>query len=86
MDVTASNLRAHLSEWPIAPTPARKFSSPIAVFALPDFFVWTPLSLERLVDEGVIGRTERTSRPRATTQRRVRSTASVADLVTEQRR
>jgi hypothetical protein len=42
--------------------------------------------LERLAAERVIGRVDRKTRPLATSHRRVPSTASVSDLVSEQRR
>lgn len=86
MDVTVSNLRAHLSEWIGRANSGEEIlvtdrGIPVArllgVNAAP--------LLERLTAEGVIGRAGRTSRPKATTHRRVPSAESVADLVAEQR-
>jgi prevent-host-death family protein len=87
MDVTVSNLRAHLSEWVNRASSGEEIlvtdrGVPVARLLGVDA---APL-LERLTAEGVIGRVDRTSRPKATNHRRVPSTASVADLVTEQRR
>lgn len=87
MNVTVSNLRAHLSEWVNRASSGEEIlvtdrGIPVArllgVNAAP--------LLERLIAEGVISRVERTSRPKAINHQRVPSTASVADLVTEQRR
>jgi prevent-host-death family protein len=87
MDVTVSNLRAHLSEWVNRAGSGEEIlvtdrGIPVARLLGVDA---APL-LERLAAEGVIGRVDRTSRPNATKHRRVPSTASVAELVTEQRR
>jgi prevent-host-death family protein len=87
MDVTVSNLRAHLSEWVDRANSGEEIlvtdrGVPVARILGVDA---APL-LERLTAEGVIGRVGGTSRPKATNHRRVPSTMSVADLVTEQRR
>jgi prevent-host-death family protein len=87
MDVTVSNLRAHLSEWVGRASSGEEIlvtdrGVPVARLLGVDA---APL-LERLTAEGVIGRANRASRPKASNHRRVPSTASVADLVTEQRR
>jgi len=87
MNVTVSNLRAHLSEWVNRASSGEEIlvthrGIPVARLLGVDA---APL-LERLTAEGVTGRVDRTSRPKATKHRRVPSTASVADLVTEQRR
>jgi prevent-host-death family protein len=87
MEVTVSNLRAHLSEWVTRAGSGEEIlvtdrGVPVARLLGVDA---APL-LERLTVEGVIGRVNRASRPKATDHRRVPSTASVADLVSEQRR
>ncbi len=87
MDVTVSNLRAHLSEWIDRASSGEEIlvtdrGVPVARLLGVDS---APL-LARLTAEGVIGRLDPTPRPKATNHRRVRSTASVAALVTEQRR
>ncbi len=86
MDVTVSNLRAHLSEWVNRANSGEEIlvtdrGVPVARILGVDA---APL-LERLTAEGVIGRVDQTSRPKATNHRRVPSTTLVADLVTEQR-
>ena len=86
MDVTVSNLKAHLSEWVNRASSGEEIlvtdrGVPVARLRGVDA---APL-LERLTAAGVIGRVDRTSRPLATTHRRVRSAASVAYLITEQR-
>jgi prevent-host-death family protein len=87
MHVTVSNLRAHLSEWVHRASSGEEIlvtdrGVPVARLLGVDV---APL-LERLTAEGVIGRVDCTSRPKATNHRRVPSTASVSDFVTEQRR
>jgi prevent-host-death family protein len=87
MDVTVSKLRAHLSEWVSRASSGEEIlitdrGVPVARLLGVDA---APL-LKRLTAEGVIGRVDRTSRPKATNHRRVSTTAPVADLVTEQRR
>jgi len=87
MDVTVTNLRAHLREWVGRASSGEEIlvtdrGLPVARLLGVDA---APL-LERLTAEGVIGRVNGTSRPKATNHRRVPSTSSVADLATEQRR
>lgn len=87
MDVTVSNLRSHLSEWVNRARSGEEIlvtdrGVPVARILGVD----TAPLLERLTAEGAIGRVDRTSRPKATNHRRVPSTASVADFVSDQRR
>jgi prevent-host-death family protein len=82
-----TDLRAHLSEWVNRARSGEEVvvtdrGVPVVRILGVDA---APL-LERLAAEGVIGRVERTARPRARGHQRVSSTASVADLVSEQRR
>ncbi len=87
MEVAVSTLRAHLSEWVERARSGEEIlvtDRGVAVARL--LGVDTAPVLERLVAEGVIGRAGRKPRPRATGHRRVATTASVAELVSEQRR
>jgi|ERR1700677_528670 len=87
MDVAVTDLRAHLSEWINRARSGEEIlvtdrGVPVARLLGVDA---APL-LERLAAERVIGRVDRKTRPLATSHRRVPSTASVSDLVSEQRR
>jgi prevent-host-death family protein len=87
MDVTLSDLRARLSEWVDRARSGDEilvtdWGVPVARLLGVD-----PAPLpDRRTAEGVINRVERTSRPKVTNRRRIPSTASVADLITGQRR
>lgn len=87
MEVSVSELRAHLSEWI---SRARSGEEVIVTDrGLPVVRLLgvdsTPL-LEQLMEEGVIGRPAAADRPRAVAHPRVRPRGSVADIVSEQRR
>lgn len=87
MDVAVSTLRAHLGDWidrakageDILVTDRGK---PVARL----IGLSTTPTLERLVEEGVIGRAPTNARPSAVHHGRVPVQCSVADLVSDQRR
>lgn len=86
MEVSVSALRSELRRWIDT---ARKgeevivteHAVPVARLSAVDS---TP-TLERLVDEGVIGPPARATRPRASGRRRVRAKGSVSDYVSRHR-
>jgi len=87
MDVAVSTLRAHLSEWLDRARDGEEIvvterGVPIARL----LGINTTATLERLAAEGVIGRPERSERPRATGRSRPRPRRPVAPRVSEQRR
>jgi prevent-host-death family protein len=86
MDVAVSTLRAHLSEWLDRARHGEEIvvterGVPIARL----LGVNASATLERLAAEGVIGRPERPTRPRAAGRSRVRARRPVSPLVSEQR-
>lgn len=87
MDVAISVLRANLSEWLDRARRGEEVvvterGVPIARL----IGVGSSATLERLAADGVIGRPERTTRPRAAGRARVRATRPVSQRVGEQRR
>ena len=87
MDVSVTELRAHLSEW----LERARGGDEVVVTdrGVPVARVLGVTStgrLERLAAEGVIGRPAATRRPTATGRSRPRSRRPVADIVSEQRR
>jgi prevent-host-death family protein len=86
MDVAVSALRAHLSEWLDRARGGEEIvvterGVPVARL----LGVNASATLERLAAEGVIGRAERPTRPRAAGRSRVRARRPVSALVSEQR-
>lgn len=87
MDVAISTFRAELSSWIERARAGEEVvvtdrGIPV-VRLLP---IDTAPLLEQLTQAGVVSRPRRAERPEARRARRVRATASVADLVSEQRR
>ena len=87
MDVAVTDLRAHLSDWLGRARGGEEVvvtdrGLPIARLVGID----TASTLERLIDDGVIGRAEQGARPIAVGRARPRSRRPVADVVSEQRR
>ena len=87
MDVAVSQLRAHLSEWLARARDGQEVvvtdrGVPVARLIALDT---TPV-LERLSEEGVIGRPKQPRRPIAGDRPRPRPRRPVADRVSEQRR
>ena len=87
MEVAISELRAHLSEW----LERARSGSEIVVTdrGIPVarlIGVSASETLQRLTAEGLIAPPSSAARPQATGRRRARATASVAELVGEQRR
>ncbi|MDY7103734.1 MAG: type II toxin-antitoxin system prevent-host-death family antitoxin [Actinomycetota bacterium] len=87
MDVAVTELRAHLREWLDRVREGDEVviterGLPVARLTGLDS---TGL-LDRLTDQGVIARPERSDRPTATGRRRPRADRSISDIVSEQRR
>jgi prevent-host-death family protein len=87
MDVSITELRAHLSDWLDRAKSGQEVTVtdhgvPVARL----LGTGVTATLERLTAEGVISRPEKTRRPTASKQPRPRSRRSVADLVGDQRR
>ena len=87
MDVAVAELRAHLGQWIDAARNGNDVvitdrGTPVArIVALASTSV-----IDRLVDEGVISRPVRSSRPIAGSRPRPQPKRPVADIVSEQRR
>jgi prevent-host-death family protein len=86
MDVAITDLRAHLSIWLERAREGTEIivtdrGLPVARLLGLD----TTSAIERLTNEGVIGRPDRAQRPVASGRQRPRSRRPVADLVSEQR-
>lgn len=87
MDVTISELRAHLSEWLGQAREGKEVvvtDRGVPVVRL--LGISATATLERLSAEGVIARPERAQRPVASGCPRARARQSVAELVSDQRR
>jgi len=87
MDVTVTDLRAHLSEWLDRARQGDEVvitDRGIPVARL--LGLTTTATLERLTAEGVIGRPAAPRRPQASGRPRPRPRRPVADLVSDQRR
>jgi prevent-host-death family protein len=87
MDVAVSDLRAHLSEWLERARSGQEVvitdrGVPVARL----LGIGATAALERLTAEGIISRPSRPVRPTASSLARPRARASVAELVSEQRR
>jgi prevent-host-death family protein len=87
MEVAVSELRANLSEWLSRAREGEEVvvtdrGTPVARL----LGITASSTLERLTAEGVIGRPERSQRPRASGRPRARPRRPVAPLVGEQRR
>lgn len=87
MDVAVTDLRAHLSDWLGRARDGEEVvvtdrGIPVARLVGID----TASTLERLIDDGVIGRPEQGARPTAVGRARPRSRRPVAAVVSEQRR
>jgi prevent-host-death family protein len=87
MDVAVSDFRAHLSEWLERAREGEEVvvtdrGVPVARL----LGITASATLERLADEGVIGRPERIRRTSATGRLRPRPRQPVSALVSEQRR
>lgn len=87
MDVAISTLRAELSSWIERAQAGEEVvvtdrGIPVARLLPVD----TAPLLDQLTQAGVLSRPRRAERPEARRARRVRTTGSVADLVSEQRR
>ncbi len=87
MDVAVSTLRAELAEWIERVRGGEEIvvterGTPVARLVP----VTTGPLLDQLARDGVLGRPQRPSRPRARGALRVRAQGSVSDLVDEQRR
>lgn len=87
MDVTVTDLRAHLSEWLHRAQAGDEVvviqrGVPVARIVGID----APTALERLTAVGAIRAPASAVRPRATGRRRIRATRPVSDRLSEQRR
>lgn len=87
MDVAVTELRAHLSEWLLlvregGEVVVTERGVPVARLIA----VGSSSLLERLTDEGSVGRPQSAGRPRASGRERPRSRRPVADVVSESRR
>jgi prevent-host-death family protein len=87
MEVGVSELRAHLSDWIDRARAGEEVivtdrGAPIVRLV----GVESTALLEQLTEQGVIARPQTPRRPNAGARPRVRARASVADLVSEQRR
>jgi prevent-host-death family protein len=86
MDVAITDLRAHLSEWlDRARGGAELVITDRGVPVARILGLTTTATLERLTEEGVIGRPQVARRPRASQRPRPRTRRSLADLVSDQR-
>jgi prevent-host-death family protein len=86
MDVAVSELRAHLSQW----LEVVRGGDDVVVTdrGLPVARITgleTASLLERLTEQGILGRPVRSTRPVASKSNRVRAGQSLADIVSEQR-
>src|SRR5713101_5648096 len=84
MDVAVSDLRAHLSEWLERARDGEEVvvtERGIPVARL--LGIGAAATLERLAAEGVIGRSERATRPTASGRPRARARRSVSEIVSE---
>lgn len=85
--VAVTELRAHLSDWlDRAGSGEEVVVTDHGVPVARIVGVSSSTMIDRLTSEGVIARAESTTRPKAAGRRRVRATADVAELVSEQRR
>ena len=87
MDVGVTELRSHLSEWLSVARSGEEVvvterGIPVARL-LP---IGSTTSIERLTNEGMIGRPRQSTRPKAAGRARPRARRPVADTITEQRR
>lgn len=87
MDVAITDLRAHLSEWlERAREGAELVITDRGVPVARLLGLTATATLERLTAEGVIGRPQSVTRPRASQRPRPRIRQPLADIVSEQRR
>jgi prevent-host-death family protein len=86
MDVAITDLRAHLSEWlDRARGGAELVITDRGVPVARILGLTTTATLERLTEEGVIGRPQVARRPRASQRPRPKTRRSLAELVSDQR-
>jgi prevent-host-death family protein len=87
MDVAITDLRAHLSEWlERVRDGAELVITDRGVPVARVLGLTATATLERLTAEGVIGRAQSASRPRASQHPRPRTRRPLADIVSDQRR
>ncbi|MGH3273262.1 MAG: type II toxin-antitoxin system Phd/YefM family antitoxin [Streptosporangiaceae bacterium] len=87
MDVTVTDLRAHLSDWLERARAGDEITITDRGVPMARLLgLTTTATLERLAAEGVIGRAKAAGRPAASGRVRPQTERPIADIVSEQRR